>query len=169
LFNKKPEHLFGFFYVKIYFFLIKIYFKKINMNNIYNADLTSGISAFETKNFALSYQLLAPLAATGDGEALFRVGMMQMNGLGMVEDQIVGFNNLKNSAQTGHGFAKHMVGVAYMRIKKDINQAINYFEQAVALNLPGAMMTLGMIYEEGKDIEKDMKKAKYYYDLADNA
>jgi len=158
-------------FCKFKYIILFIYPKKTIMEtDSLNADLSSGIAAFESKNFAMAYQLLLPIATQGDDEALFRVGMMQMNGLGMVEDQNTGFENLKKSAEKGHGFAKHMVGVAYMQgegVEKDIKQAINYFEQAADLGLAGAMMTLGMIYEEGKDVQQDTQKAQYYYNLAE--
>jgi TPR repeat protein len=35
--------------------------------------------------------------------------MMQMNGLGMVENQPLGFENFVKAAEQGHGFAHHMI------------------------------------------------------------
>jgi TPR repeat protein len=52
------------------------------------------LAAFDSKNFSMAYQLLAPLAMQGNAESLWRLGMMQMNGLGMVENQPLGFENL---------------------------------------------------------------------------
>ncbi len=133
----------------------------------YNADLSSGVAAFDSKNFAMAYQLLAPLAAEGDIEALFRLGMMQMNGLGMVKNQALGLENFQLSAKGGHGFAHHMIAVAFMEgegTHKDISKAIEWFEKTAQFGLAGAMYVLAMLYEEGKQVEKDMKKAQYWYD-----
>jgi TPR repeat protein len=47
----------------------------------------------------------------GNAESLWRLGMMQMNGLGMVENQPLGFENFVKAAEQGHGFAHHMIAV----------------------------------------------------------
>lgn len=139
----------------------------------FSADLASGLAAFDTKNFSMAYQLLAPLAAKGDAEALWRVGMMQMNGLGMVKNQPLGLENFIKAAEQNHAFAHHMIGVAYMSgegVKKDIHQAIKWFEKAAnEFALPGAMYALGMLYEEGKELPKDLEKAQDWYQKAEKA
>ena len=104
----------------------------------FDADLASGIAAFDAKNFAMAYQLLGPIASQGHAEALWRVGMMQMNGLGMVENKELGLQNFRKSAQLGHAYAHHMIGVAYMTgegVEKDINQSIEWFEKAAEFNI----------------------------------
>ncbi|MEO1945179.1 MAG: sel1 repeat family protein, partial [Candidatus Thioglobus sp.] len=100
-----------------------------NETDVFEADLYSGIAAFDSKNFSMAYQLLGPLAETGNAEALWRIGMMQMNGLGMVENQTLGFDNFNKSASLGHPFAHHMVAVAYMTgegVNKDTSKAIEW-------------------------------------------
>lgn len=139
---------------------------KTNQTDAFKADLASGLAAFDSKNFSFAYQLLAPLAANGNAEALWRLGMMQMNGLGMVENQMLGLENFIKAAELGHIFAHHMIGVAYMTgegVEKDINQAIEWFEKAAKFDLPGSMLALGMLYEDGKQIPKDSKKSQYWY------
>lgn len=138
-----------------------------NKTDNFNADLNSGIAAFDSKNFAMAYQLLSPLAYQGDAESLWRLGCMQMNGLGMLKDQTLGFENFIKAAEQGHGYAHHMIAVAYMNgegVVKNIYKAVEWFEKAAEFGLPGAMMTLAMIFEEGTDgIEKDSAKAKEWY------
>ena len=141
-----------------------------NQTDHYNADLSSGIAAFDTKNFAVAYQLLSPLVAKGEVEALFRVGMMQANGLGMVANQSLGLENLKLAAEAGHSIAHHMAGVAYMEgegVEKDIDQAIIWFTKAASFGLLGAMYVLASLYEEGTQIKQDLEKSKYWYDQAE--
>ncbi len=140
-----------------------------NSTDIYNADLSSGITAFDTKNFTMAYQLLAPLAAQGNAESQWRLGMMQMNGLGMVENQALGLDNFLLAAEQGHVFAHHMIGVAYMTgegADKDILKAVEWFEKAAEFGIPGPMYTLGMLYEEGKEVTQDLAKSQFWYDKA---
>jgi TPR repeat protein len=141
-----------------------------NSTDIYNADLSSGVTAFDTKNFTMAYQLLAPLAAQGNAESQWRLGMMQMNGLGMVENQPLGLENFLLAAEQGHVFAHHMIGVAYMTgegVDKDIEKAIEWFEKAAEFGIPGPMYTLGMLYEDGKEVTKDLEKAQLWYAKAE--
>lgn len=141
-----------------------------NSTDIYNADLSSGVTAFDTKNFTMAYQLLAPLAAQGNAESQWRLGMMQMNGLGMVENQPLGLENFLLAAEQGHVFAHHMIGVAYMTgegVDKDIEKAIEWFEKAAEFGIPGPMYTLGMLYEDGKEVAKDLEKAQLWYAKAE--
>lgn len=140
-----------------------------NETDAFEADLSSGLAAFDSKNFSMAYQLLAPLAAKGNAESLWRIGMMQMNGLGMVENQELGLENFLKAAEQQHPFAHHMIGVAYMTgegVEKDILQAISWFEKGAEFNIPGPMYTLGMLYEDGKEVEQDLEKAQYWYDKA---
>lgn len=69
------------------------------MNDTFDADLTSGIAAFDSKNFSMAYQLLSPLADAGNSESQWRIGMMQMNGLGMVGNQKLAFENFMKAAK----------------------------------------------------------------------
>ncbi len=140
-----------------------------NETDAFEADLTSGLAAFDSKNFSMAYQLLAPLAMSGNAESLWRLGMMQMNGLGMVGNQPLGFENFVKAAKQGHDLAHHMIGVAYMTgegVEKDIGKAIEWFEKAADYGLKGAMYALSMLYEDGKEIEKDLEKKQYWHDRA---
>lgn len=143
-----------------------------NETDAFNADLASGIAAFDTKNFLMAYQLLAPLASQGDAESLWRLGMMQMNGLGMVENQPLGFKNFSKAAAKDHALSHHMIAVAYLTgegVDKDISKAILWFEKTAEYGLQGAMITLGMLYEDGKEIKKNIEKSQYWYDKANKA
>ncbi len=154
----------------ITFFILEKDMPNSSNIDIYDADLFSGITAFDTKNFTMAYQLLAPLATKGNAEALWRVGMMQMNGLGMVENQPLGFENLLQAASQDHAFAHHMLGVAYMTgegVEKDITKSIEWFEKGAEFGIPGPMYTLGMLYEDGKEVKEDLEKAQYWFDRAD--
>lgn len=140
-----------------------------NETDAFEADLASGLAAFDSKNFSMAYQLLAPLAIKGNAESLWRIGMMQMNGLGMVANQPLGFENFIKATEQGHDFAHHMIGVAYMTgegVEKDIDKAIEWFEKATKFDIPGSMYTLGMLYEDGKEVAQDLEKSQFWYHQA---
>lgn len=63
--------------------------------------LNSGIAAFEAKHFVRAAELLEPLAEAGNAEAQYRVAIMAQNGLGMVENQLQAYKNMKAAAEAG--------------------------------------------------------------------
>lgn len=137
-------------------------------NDTFDADLHSGIAAYDAKNFSFAYQLLAPLANNNNPEALWRVAMMQSYGLGMIQNQALGVETFEKAVEYGSAMAAHMLGVAYMNgegVTKDLDKAIAYFTTAVEGGLQGAAFSLSMIYS---DMLGDAKKAAYWIDIADN-
>ncbi len=78
-------------------------------------DLSSGIAAFESKQFTTATRLLAPLAEQGDPDAQYRMAIMAQNGLGMVENQRLAFAYMKAAAEAGMGLAQHGLGFMYMQ------------------------------------------------------
>ena len=134
-------------------------------------ELASGIAAFEAKEFRRAFQLLAPLAARGEAEAQFRVGVMSRNGLGGAVNEALAFSSMRDAAQQGHGLAQHGLGVMYLYgecVAKDEREAAEWFRRAAAQGLAGAMMTLGMMYEQGLGVERDPEQAMRLYALAES-
>jgi TPR repeat protein len=77
-------------------------------------DLTSGINAFEAKDFTLAMRLLSPLADEGNPEAQYRMGMMYQNGLGKVKNDDYALKYMQASADQGHAYAQHGMGIMYL-------------------------------------------------------
>ena len=78
-------------------------------------DLSSGIAAFESKQFTTATRLLAPLAEAGDPEAQYRMAIMAQNGLGMVANELLAFKYMRAAAEAGLGLAQHGLGFMYMQ------------------------------------------------------
>ena len=53
--------------------------------------LSSGIAAFEAKQFAQALRLLSPLAETGSADAQYRLAIMYQNGLGLVRNELLAY------------------------------------------------------------------------------
>ena len=79
-----------------------------------DASFSSGIAAFEAKNFKQSLQFLAPLAENGDAESQHRCAIMYQNGLGVVANEAKAFEYMKAAAEQGHAIAQHGLGFMYM-------------------------------------------------------
>ena len=116
-----------------------------------DASFSSGIAAFEAKNFKQALQFLAPLAEAGDAESQHRCAIMYQNGLGIVA----------NEAKA----AEYMLAAAEC-VEQDAQQAVKWFSKAGEQGLVGSLTTLAMMYQEGNGVERDPEEATRLYKLA---
>ena len=72
-----------------------------------DASFSSGIAAFEAKNFKQSLQFLGPLAEDGDAESQHRCAIMYQNGLGVVASEEKAAEYMRAAAEQGHPVAQH--------------------------------------------------------------
>ncbi len=121
-------------------------------------DLSSGISAFESKHFTHAIKLLAPLAEGGEAEAQYRMAIMYQNGLGVVRNEGRAFDYMRRAAGSGHALAQHGLGFMYMDgdcVEADGEQAVAWFTRAADQGLAGSKTTLAMMYQEGSLVPKN--------------
>ncbi len=134
-----------------------------------DASFSSGIAAFETKNFKQAMQLLLPLAYDGDAECQHRCAIMYQNGLGNMANPEKAFEFMFSAASQGHAVAQHGLGFMYMEgecTEKNAQQAVEWFTKASEQGLVGSLTTLAMMYQEGNGVEKNPDEAKRLYKLA---
>jgi TPR repeat protein len=131
--------------------------------------IASGISAFESREFSKAMRLLNPFAENGDAEAQYRVATMVLYGLGVVKNELQGFNKMKSAAEQGHALAQHGLGFMYFEgecVEQNGEKAIEWFSKAAEQGMQGSATTLAMMYEQGNIIPQDLEKAKRWYSLA---
>jgi uncharacterized protein len=134
-----------------------------------SASFSSGIAAFEAKNFKQSLQFLGPLAESGDAESQHRCAIMYQNGLGVVANEAKAAEYMRSAAEQGHPVAQHGLGFMYMEgecVEKDAQEAVKWFTKAGEQGLVGSLTTLAMMYQEGNGVEQDLEKAKELYSKA---
>ena len=71
------------------------------------SNLTSGLAAFEAKNYLDAFKLLKPIADQGDAEAQCIVANMYHLGLGLERDVLEAVKWYKKSADQGYGVASN--------------------------------------------------------------
>ncbi len=131
--------------------------------------LSSGIAAFEAKQFSRATGLLAPLAETGNVDAQYRMAIMAQNGLGMLPNPLLAFSYMKAAATAGFSVAQHGLAFMYMQgecTDKNPRKAIEWFRRAADQGLIGSLTTLAMMYEQGLGVEKNLEEANRLYRLA---
>jgi len=140
-----------------------------NTDSESNMELVSGITAFEGKHFSTAARLLSPLASDGDAEAQFRMAIMYQNGLGMVRNDQLAFENMQAAAKQGHALAMHGLGFMYMEgecADKDMTLAVEWFHKASDAGMQGSMTTLAMMYRDGNGVEQNQEEANRLFTLA---
>jgi uncharacterized protein len=131
--------------------------------------LSSGITAFEYKQFSRAAGLLSPLAEQGIPDAQYRIAIMAQNGLGMLPNPLLAYTSMKRAAEAGLALAQHGLAFMYMEgecTDKNPEKAVHWFKKAAEQGLIGSLTTLAMMYEQGHGVEKDLDEANRLYRLA---
>lgn len=131
--------------------------------------LSSGITAFESKQFSRAAGLLSPLAERGNPDAQYRMAIMAQNGLGMLPNPLLAFSYMKRAAEAGLALAQHGLGFMYMEgecTDKNPQKAVAWFTKAAEQGLAGSLTTLAMMYEQGHGVDQDLEEANRLYRLA---
>jgi len=131
--------------------------------------MSSGVAAFEAKEFRRAWQLLEPLSDEGYADAQYRCAIMIQNGLGGIARPKQAAQLMLSAAEQNLGLAQHAMGVMYLfgeGVEKDAANAVHWLELAGGSGLAGAWSTLGMMYQEGEGVEINVSKAREYYSKA---
>src|SRR3989338_1496888 len=80
-----------------------------------NMERSSGIAAFEAKEFSRAMQLLMPLAERGEPQAQYRVAIMAQVGLGVVKNCATAVRWMRAAAEQGFPLAQHGLGFMYFQ------------------------------------------------------
>ncbi len=140
-----------------------------SMSDDQDIDFESGLSAFESRNFAQAMKLLSPFAEAGNADAQHRMAIMYQNGLGCARHDDLALRWMKAAAEQGHAVAQHGVGFMYLEgecVDKDPAEAVKWFTLAADQGLVGSQTTLAMMYEQGNGVEQNMEEANKWYRLA---
>lgn len=110
-------------------------------------------------------------AELGQIECQYALGKAYNNGDGLKKDKEQAFYWFKKAADSNHNGACNEVGVLLHNEEENYNLAFEYFSKAVKLGSKNATYNLAMMYELGRGVEKDEKKAVELYQksIEDNA
>lgn len=157
-------------------------FEDDKVKNIVEAILdNTDISAKELQDFLLlelneginfSYAI-NNLADTNNSFANFQLGLQHYRGEITGEpDYITSFNYFKKAALNNHPSAYWMMANIILEKKlgnnsnKDLEKAVSYLEKSMELGNIAAINSLGYCYLNGLGIEKNINKAKDYFEKA---
>lgn len=108
--------------------------------------------------------------ADADGEAFYMLSQYYANGTVVDENGQETVRLLEIAVEKKVADACYNLGVAYeyekFGVERDINKAVEYYEQGVALDAPDCMVNLGCILETSKEYPNDEKRAFELYSKA---
>jgi len=135
------------------------------------ADLTSGVAAFEGKDYPTALQELEPLAEQGIAPAEHYIGLMLSNGWGVATDGPRAAKLIRQSAHKGFvkaqvvmGFA-HITGAWLVGVEESDAESFRWFFAAAQQGNAGAQHQVGMRYESGWGVSQDYAEALKWYKL----
>ncbi len=132
-----------------------------------NFDL--GAAAFESFNYAEAFELLLPLAQTGNLKAQIMVAYMYGVGQGVEMDISEAVKWYLPSAEQGDVVAQNNLGT--FLLSENLDEAIKWLLVAAEQNFPFAQKTLGDVYSgvlnlSTNEKDKDYIKAFHWYNKA---
>jgi TPR repeat protein len=115
-------------------------------------------------------QELRTLAAAGDADAAFRLGLIYDLGKAVPQDFVEAMTWYKLAAARGNATATFNVGVQYdagRGVAEDHAEAARWYRRAADLGFARADYNLGLMYLHGDGVARDEQQAKRYFEAAE--
>ena len=117
------------------------------------------------KDFTKAFPWNEKLAAAGNSNGQFLLGVMYKNGLGCTQNYVKAAEFLDKASRQGNAAAMTELGNLYMEgkgVERDFNHAARLFASAIQSGDINAYCNMGLIYIYGAGVAKDMEKGKAY-------
>jgi uncharacterized protein len=131
-------------------------------------DLDHGIEAYEASDFAKAFEILMPLAETGEPQAQKVIAHMYSFAQGVPENSTEAIKWYRLAAEQGDPVAQN--NLASHLIEENIEEAIRWYIASAEKGFPFAEEVLGDIYSgnlifsgsRSRDFRDDLEAAKWY-------
>lgn len=124
-----------------------------------------------TTDYSKALQWLEKSAQQGNAEALYNLGFIYHNGLGVSQDYSKAMDYYLQSAVKDNSDAMVQIGTFYRygrEVPTDYSKAMNWFMKAADNGNAAALFNIGYLYEKGLGVPQDYSEAlKWYKKAAD--
>jgi TPR repeat protein len=113
------------------------------------AGFAEGATAYNSKNYAVAYREILPLAKAGNADAEHLLGLMYYMGRGVPQDYKQALDWHRKAALQGKADAQYVVGAMYYTgnaVIQDYKTAIGWFRKAAEQGHADAQQVLGLMY-----------------------
>lgn len=133
---------------------------------VYAADLRSGRTAYEQKDYARALKELAPLAQAGNVDAQVLLGKMYMLGQGVPKNTDLALKWYRAASEQGNAEAEFFLGAMYLLSARNIPLGLKWLRLSAEQGTADAQLLLGMAYLKGSDLPRDVVQADMWLHLA---
>ncbi|WP_302376146.1 TIR domain-containing protein [Barnesiella intestinihominis] len=118
-------------------------------------------------DYEQSYYWFSKAAQSNNAYAQYSIAFMYIKGLFVEKDDTQVIKWMKLAAENGYTEAQKNMGEYYyygsFSCRRDMKEAIKWYEMGAKSNEPTCVFTLGLIYEEGDGVQKNILKAADWY------
>jgi TPR repeat protein len=129
-----------------------------------------GQKAYQSENFSEAFKWYDLSAQKGNCDAMFELGSLYYDGLGVPQDDTKAYDWYKRAAEMGQTYAMLTIGYWYANgiyVDLDYKETEKWYLKAANLENVKAMRYLGNLYYHGEEgINKDQDKAKMWFTKA---
>jgi TPR repeat protein len=153
------------FLISIFISVFTLYTSSVSLC----ADFDSAHKSFESGNYAKALQEFSILAEQGNSSAMFYLGVMHEEGLGVFRDYHQALKWYTRAAKQGETRAQNNLGVMYEKglgIPRDYKQALKWYTRAAEQGDMAAKYNLGVMYYKGEGVPQDYVLAHMWFHLA---
>jgi TPR repeat protein len=127
-------------------------------------DDSSALAAYESGDYAQAFLLFEPLAANGDANAQFMLGLMYANGQGVAQNFYEAAKMYRRAGNQGHIGAQVNLGSLFDECLGNgpcnSEEAANWYRRAADRGDAVAQYNLGVMYGIGRGVAEDEWTAK---------
>jgi TPR repeat protein len=134
--------------------------------------LEDGVIAYGRGDYASALRLWAPLAAEGNVDAEYSLGVLYHLGLGVPQDYAEALGWYSKAIAQGSAAAQYQLGNMYVAgtgVPQDYVVAMSWYRKAAAQKAPYALRAIGSMYENGLGVAENYDEAMRWYRRAEES
>ncbi|MEQ8667115.1 MAG: tetratricopeptide repeat protein [Rhodospirillales bacterium] len=143
--------------------LVFVFLAFLLSSNHAGAGLGEGLEAFEQHNYERALAEWEPLAASGNSDAQFFIGLLYYKGLGVQQDHAEARGYFQSAYEDGNAEAAFMLGTMYHLGRggpADSLTALKILTYASDSGMTAATFSIGMMYLVGDGVEKNRSEGR---------
>ncbi len=134
------------------------------------ADYEAGVTAYYRQDYETAFREFKTVAAAGDENAQYNVGLMYLKGQGVPENPEEASRWFHHAAMQGQVDAQSFLGALYadgQGVHQDYSLAAYWLTRAADAGHPAAQSFLGQLYFDGLGVARDYVQAYVWFSLAE--
>ena len=151
------------------FILLAVLTAQIAFQTASAGTFDDGVEEYLAGRYAQAMKIWQPLADDGDAVAMFNIGVLHAQGLGLSQDATVAVDWYRKAADRGYAPAQFNLGASYHNghgVKRNDELAASWWQLAADQGEVQAQYHLAVLYLEGRGVDRDPTTAKYFLEQA---